>query len=188
MRPWFFFKKKYASLRNASSELLWGITLTVFVCGRALFPLSDLLETIRVRFIPLRLIIRRDIIARREVGIDLGQKYFLSDSFKSRQKRGKCAWFISWSITLPSAQYCSKTKKVYNCVELSGRQLYLCHFVSQNEAFQITLQTYLSEQLTSTSTENIHVKNDANTQQERDRGHFNKGYLLKQSSISHRKQ
>lgn len=67
-------------------------TLTIFICGTALFPLSDLLETIRVRFILLRLIIRRDIIARGEVGIDLGQKQFLSDSFKSRQKGGKCAW------------------------------------------------------------------------------------------------
>lgn len=79
--------QKYASLRNASSELLWGKALTIVICGSALSPLSDLLETIRVRLILLRLIIRRDIIARREVGIDLGQKYFLSDSFKSRQKK-----------------------------------------------------------------------------------------------------
>lgn len=152
--------QKGASLRKASSALLWGKRLTFFTCGTALFPLSDLLETIRVRFVLLRLLIRRDIIARGEVGIDLGQKYFLSDSFKSRQKRENVpeVYFMINNIIFSSTLQQNIKLKVLAkgiCIRPFGRQVCLCrwphqlhlvsHFMSQNKALQINLQTHWSE-------------------------------------------
>lgn len=92
--------------------LLWGNWLTIFICWIILNPVPGLLETIWLRFIllRLRLIIRRDIITRGVVGFDLGQQYFLSDSFKSGKKGKRCLKFISWSVTLSSANYCAKSQ------------------------------------------------------------------------------
>lgn len=97
---------------KVTSMLLWGNWLTIFICWIIFNPVPDLLETIWLRFILLRLclIIRRDIITRGVVGFDLGQQYFLSDSFKSGKKGKRCLKFISWSVTSSSANYCTKSQ------------------------------------------------------------------------------